>query len=191
MSVGLIYLACLVIGLGYALWTGLLGSHVGGDHGVAGDHGEFLDFDADHGAHSGEVHFTPLSPMVIATFLGAFGGLGVVGHYALALVWWRSLLLAISSGVIIAGVFYYVVKSLYSVTQASSEAHVNELIGESAEVTVEIVPGGTGEITYSALGSRYQSPARAEDAQAAIPRGSRVVIRRIEGGVYFVSPETV
>jgi len=187
MSVGLIYLACLVIGLGYALWTGLLGQHFGADHGDAGHGGEFLDFNTDHGVHHGELQFTPLSPMVLATFLGSFGGLGVVGHYALSLVWWRSLLLALSSGFVIAGVFYYVVKSLYSVTQASSEARVNELVGESAEVTVDIAPGGTGEIVYSSLGTRYQAPARLNEGAQAIARGTTVVIQRIEGGIYYVS----
>jgi membrane-bound ClpP family serine protease len=187
MSVGLIYLACLVIGLGYALWTGLLGTHVGGDHAGAG-HGAFLDFNADHAAHSGEVHFTPLSPMVIATFLGSFGGLGIIGHYALHLVWWRSMVLALTSGVLIAGVFYYVVRSLYSVTEASSEAHVSELVGETAEVTVDIGPGGTGEIVYSSAGSRYQAPARLYEGDQPIKRGARVVIRRTENGIYHVSP---
>nr|HPM78383.1 NfeD family protein [bacterium] len=132
-------------------------------------------------------HFTPLSPNVMATFLGSFGALGVIGHYALHLAWWRSLLLATSSAAIIAGIFYYVIKSLYSITEASSEARVTELIGETAKVSVEIAPGGTGEIVYSAMGSRYQAPARAEDPQRTYTRGESVIIKRIESGIYFVA----
>jgi len=229
MTVGLIYIACLTLGLGYALWTGLLGplfgGDGGGDAGDAGDigghldvgdvgdaggadfgvdvdaggdfgidadaggdagHGEFLDFDSssDHG----EIHFSPISPNVLATFLASFGALGVIGHYALDMAWWRSLILAISSGFILAGAFYYVIKSLYRVTQASSEAHVAELIGEDGELSVGIEPGGTGEIVYVVLGSRYQAPAKAIDSKQAIDRGSRVTIKRIEGGIYYVAP---
>jgi len=193
MTIGLIYIACLTIGIGYALWTGLLGPGFDGDAGGHGgdfsvDHGgEFLDFDSSHG-HGGEVHFTPISPQVLAAFLGAFGALGVIGHYALKLSWWRGLLLASFAGVIIAGVFYYVVRGLYSVTQASSEAHVSDLIGEEAETTVAIPTGGTGEITYSSIGTRYQAPAREYQSQGGIPHGARVEIKRIEGGVYYVMP---
>ncbi|MHA1568703.1 MAG: NfeD family protein [Alphaproteobacteria bacterium] len=214
MWVGLIYLACLVFGVGYALWTGLIGPYFGGD-GDAGDaggadidaggdvghdfgvdigdgdlgHGDVLDFDAAHDL-GGEVQFSPMSPSVLATFLGGFGALGVIGHYALELAWWRSLILASISGVVVAGVFYYVVKSLYSVTQASSEARVAELIGESANVSVEITAGSTGEIVYVALGSRYQSPARHLDSEEPIPRGAKVIIKRVEGGIYYVTPAT-
>lgn len=202
MSVGLIYLACLTLGLGYAIWTGLLGPLFGGDgggHDVGGDvdvgdpgHvdvGEFLDFSGDHDIHVGEVHLSPMSPNVLATFLGSFGALGVIGHYALHLAWWRSLLLACSSAVIIAGIFYYVIKSLYSVTEASSEARVSELIGETAVITVEITVGGTGEIVYSALGTRYQAPARPVDSERGYARGEKVIIKRIEGGIYYVAEE--
>jgi hypothetical protein len=127
----------------------------------------------------------PLSPNVIATFLTCFGAGGMIAVWAFGYGVFRSLLVAVPSGFAFAAIFFYALKMLFSVTQASSEAVVADLVGESGMTTVAIAENGTGEIAYHWLGTRYSAPAKAVDSKP-IPLGQKVIIDRIENGVYFV-----
>ncbi len=181
MGFEIVYLICLVLGLGYALLVGVIGPML--DIGHDGDFGH----DADHGhVGSGDLHLSPLSPNVLATFLVSFGGLGMVAVKGMGMGLFGSLIMASPSGVLIAAVFFYVVKALSSVTQASSEPKVSELIGAQASTATRIETGGTGEIVYQAMGSRYTAPARIDGDDGPIEKYEKVYISRIEGGIYYV-----
>jgi hypothetical protein len=185
----LIFLICLVAGVGWAVLVGVIGPLIGEIAGHAGEiHADHADAGHDHSASlESELIVTPLSPYVISAFLASFGGFGLIGSHALHLGVFGSLLLASPSSLIIAGAFFYTIRAISTVTQASSEARVRDLIGAEAEVSVPIPEGGTGEIVYYALGSRYNSPARTEDG-SPIEHGVKVFITRIDGVIYFVKP---
>jgi len=180
-----VYFICLVFGLGYAMIVGVIGPLF--DIGHDGD----FEHDVGHGdgqidSHMGDLHVSPLSPNVLATFLVSFGGIGLIAVKGMGWGVFGSLLLASPSGVLVAVVFYYTVKALGSVTQASSEAQVSKLVGSEAAATIKIEVGGTGEIVYHALGTRYTAPARIDGEDGPVEKYEKVYITRIEGGIYYV-----
>jgi hypothetical protein len=210
VSIGWLYLFCFCIGLFYAIFTGvfsgLLGGHggeAGGDHGDAGGHGDIGhhgDVSGEGGdvAHQGaatasavahgEVHFSPLSPIVVAMFLVTFGAVGMITSSALGLAAWLSVGISVVCGFAAAGLTFLLVYKVIQATQASSEATVAGLVGETAEVITAIPRDGLGEIAYVARGARYTAPARSETG-ATIPIFTAVVIRRIAGNTFYVAPK--
>ena len=132
--------------------------------------------------------FSPLSPTIIATFITAFGGLGMVfSQMNLKNGVWISALLAVLGGFAIALVFFLVFRQVFRFTQSSSEGKVMELVGETATVITSIPEHGVGEIAYVQGGSRYSAPAR-EESGTTILQGKTVVITRIVGTQFYVAP---
>ena len=212
-----LFLFCFCIGLFYAIFTGvftgLFGGHgeasgghgdLGGGHGDAGGghgdvghgdaggHGADAGHEAGAGAQSavahGEVHFSPLSPIVVAMFLVAFGAAGMITNGALGWPIWLSVSISTVAGLAVAALTFLLFYKLVQATQASSEATVAGLVGEAAEVITAIPRDGLGEIAYVSRGSRYTAPARS-DTGMTIPVFSPVVIRRIAGNTYYVAPK--
>jgi len=186
MTLGNVYFACFIAGIVFAVFQWLF-SHLGGDH--AGDYSSDSSAGghagADHSIDHGEAHVTPISPNVLAAFLTCFGAGGMISTWALGYGLIRSLVVALPCGFIFAAVFYYAIKLLFSVTQASSEAKVADLIGEMAEVSVPITEDSVGEIVYAWLGTRYMAPAKSSDGKP-IERGQKVIIEKVESGIYTV-----
>lgn len=182
----LLFLICLTAGVGWAFIVGILGPLFGGIFEHAGHiGGEDAHADVHHGESTGDQLVTPMSPYVISAFMATFGGIGLISVKALGLGAFGSLLLASPSAVVVAAIFFYSVKLLSSLTQASSEAHVAELVGAEAVITVPVPAGGVGEISYFSLGTRYTAPARSEDHEP-IDRETKVYISRVDAGVYYV-----
>lgn len=177
----LFYAVCLVVGLLFTLISALAGhgfdSH--GDVGTGG-HAE-AGFD-----NSGIPGISFFSPMVLACFLTAFGGLGVVfsGIKATSSVW-------ISAPLSIGGAFcaalfvLWLFNIVFSKSQSSSEAQVASLVGHTATLLSSIPEKGVGEIAYVQASTRYTAPARAEKG-VAIPVGETVRITRVVGTQFFV-----
>lgn len=188
-----VYLGCFIAGLGYSVFaaftSGMFGGH---DVDVA------ADFDADHGFggdghdagmggdYDPDVSFSPLSPVVISTFVCTFGGVGLMGTQMFHLGY-LSILPATPAGFLVAGFVFYLFNKLFSMTQGSSEVHVVTLQGKSAEVILAIPGDGMGEITYSAKGSRYNAAARSISGMD-ISKNSLVVIDKIVGSTFYVKP---
>ena len=194
VTVQYIYLFSLVVGLGYVLLAGMLG-HIGGDADVdAGGH-DFdaggHDFDAGHGDVGGHfdgdpgLHFSPFSPLVIASFVGAFGAVGLMGSGFLPFV--IHLPMAIGGGVAIGFLIAWLMAKLNQMSMAQTDVISTDLIGSDALVSVLVPATGTGEITYEARGSRFNAPAQSE-GKVEIPKNSMVVITRIVGNTFFVKP---
>jgi membrane protein implicated in regulation of membrane protease activity len=124
------------------------------------------------------------SARVMAAFLTAFGGGGVISRYY-HLSHPASSGVGIGSGVVLAGLVYQFARILHS-QQASSEVRMSGLIGKSAEVTVPIPKGGVGQITVVAWGERSTQIARSADG-GAIPNGTEVVITDLRGDSLVVT----
>lgn len=185
-----VYAICFGVGLFFTLLSAVAG-HIFGGHGEAGH-----DFDANghehaHAEAGGGDHdmpgFSPLSPTTIATFITAFGGLGMVlQQIAVTRSPWVSAPTAAVGALGIAAMVFLLFRLIFQRTQASSEGRVADLVGQTATVITPIAPGAVGEIAYVQSGTRYSAPARAEGT-VAIPNGSTVKVARIVGTLFYVS----
>lgn len=187
-----VYLCCFFVGLGFAIIMGLLAGVFGGggDVDVGGD----VDFGGDVGGHDGGlhsgdmVHFSPVSPVVLATFVSTFGGAGIIFKK----VGWAPYIqipAAFGAAFLVAGLVFLGFYKLFQLTQHSSEARQADLIGIEAQVTVRIPIDGVGQIGYTVGSSRYTAPTRALDGKE-IGTQSIVKIVKIVGNIFYVERVT-
>lgn len=180
-----IYLFCLGVGLVFTLLTAFFGHH-----GAMGGHDAHVGGSGGHAEAGGDASDMPgvsiFSPTVMATFVTAFGGFGVIFHEIPAT---RSVLLsaplAAVLALITAGTVLTLLKQLFKVTQGSSEGRVGSLEGVVGNIITPIPQNGVGEIAYVQKGSRYTAPAR-EANGAPVPTGAAVKIVRIVGSQFYV-----
>ncbi|HZE99176.1 MAG TPA: hypothetical protein VE981_19385 [Planctomycetota bacterium] len=187
-----IYLVCFFLGLGFAvlsaLLSGVFSGHMGPHMDIGGAHVDMGGIHTDAGTHvgptDGAVHYQPLSPVSIALFVTAFGGIGMLlkklGQPAYVHV-----PAAAFSGMIAGGVAAYAIFKVMQATQGSSHARTGEEIGSEAEVTISIPNGGLGEIAYVVRGSRFNSPATTVDGKE-LPAGLKVRIVKKTENTYLV-----
>jgi membrane protein implicated in regulation of membrane protease activity len=208
-----IYAGCLLFGLGYALIAVLLGQ-MGGDHGggdAGGDGVDGVDVghagdagDAGGGGHDGhgsesggEGGLSPFSPLMLATFATLFGGLGLVATGLFQVIpivpanvaGVVGMFAAAALSVVLSSYLSFFLVRLFVKSETSSNISSAKLIGREAEVSLEIEPGRTGEVTYLVAGSRQSSMARlAEGVAATIKSGQVVEIVSIVDHVMLVKP---
>jgi membrane-bound ClpP family serine protease len=128
------------------------------------------------------------SPTVIASFVTALGGFGMIfSKIEATRSVWVSAPLSIVCGLAIAGGVFWMFNTLFSKTQSSSESRVGTLVGLSATVISPIPQHGVGEIAYVQSGSRYTAPARTETG-CALSNGATVKINRVIGAQFYVVP---
>jgi hypothetical protein len=180
VSVGIVYVALLVLGVAYALISGALG--------WLSDLGDGGDIHVDASGHLDAGHAHPVSGTTIATFVTGFGAGGIVGHYLLRWTLLPGLALATVTGVALAGAAYVVLELIFRQTQAGSEYAVGETIGREAEVITAIPAGGTGEVAFIVRGQREIAPARLLDG-GALARGRVAVIDKVMGHTLYVRPK--
>ena len=183
MTVYSIYLFCLVVGLAFTLLSVALGHFFGGH----GDHVGGSGGHAEAGADSSDMPgISIFSPTIIAAFVTAFGGFGIIfteiPATGKAVI---SAPLSIVAAFAVAGCLYKFLGMLFSHTQGSSESHVAELVGAEANVITPIPANGVGEIAYVVRGTRYTAPARVESG-GAVANGKSVKIKRIVGTQFYV-----
>jgi len=179
----IIYAICMVVGLMFALVSAvaghLFGGHEGADVGTGG-HAE-AGFD-----DSGVPGISFFSPTVMAIFVTAFGGFGLIfAGIDATQHWWWSAPLAVVCALLTAGGSFGIMNALFKKTQSSSESRVASLVGQPASVITPIPENGVGEIAYIQGGARYTAPARAEKGMP-IGAGKPVRITRIAGTQFFV-----
>jgi membrane protein implicated in regulation of membrane protease activity len=183
MTVYAIYLFCLVVGFVFTLLSALLGHFFGGhgDH-VGGSAGQ-----AEAGADSSDMPgISIFSPTIIAAFVTAFGGFGIIFSEIPATN--RAVVsapLAIVAAFVVAACLYKFLAVLFRHTQGSSEPHVAALVGTVADIITPIPENGVGEIAYVVRGTRYTAPARAEKG-GAVGSGKAVKITRVVGTQFYV-----
>ena len=179
----LFYAVCLTAGLLFTVISALAGHafHGGDGHDIGtGGHAEAgLD-------SSGIPGISFFSPMVLASFVSAFGGLGIVfsGIKATATVW-ISAPLSIAGAFITASAVLWLFNTVFSRSQSSSEGHVATVVGQTASLLTPIPHDGVGEIAYVQAGTRYTAPARSEKG-LAIAIGETVRITRVIGTQFYV-----
>ncbi|MCX6956255.1 MAG: sigma-70 family RNA polymerase sigma factor [Verrucomicrobia bacterium] len=180
-----IYAVCFGVGLLFAILSVIFG-HLGhsGDGGV--DHGADLHGHAEAGFGAHDMPgFEPIGPTTIATFVTAFGGIGMVLNQSASLHRFSGPLAAVGA-LAIAAVVGWGFALVFRWAQGSSEGRISETTGLTATVITPIPAGGVGEIAYVQAGSRYSAPARTEDG-TAFPNGATVRITRVVGTQFYVS----
>ena len=180
-----IYLVCFGVGFLFTI-VGALMADVFGGHDAHVDIGSGGHAEGGFGSHE-MPGFSPLSPTTLATFVTAFGGLGMIFTQVAATQspWLSAPLSAIGGFGIAAGVVK-VFQSIFKRTQSSSESHVSTLAGSAATVITPIPENGVGEIAYVQSGTRYSAPAR-EEHGVPIPNGHTVKITRVVGTQFYVT----
>jgi membrane protein implicated in regulation of membrane protease activity len=153
-TLALFYLFCLLVGLVYSVISVILGGH----HIEFGGH-EMGGHAGGHGTN-GEMTFSPWSPVVIASFITAFGAGGLISYNVFDITGIPSILIGLLFGLVTGVIVFYIFYSIFKVTQSSSEAIVGDLVGSMAEVITPISQNGLGEIAYIIKGSRYTAPAK-------------------------------
>ncbi|MGC9335966.1 MAG: NfeD family protein [Anaerolineae bacterium] len=198
-----VYFALFFVGLGYAIFVVITGGLADVDMpdvdidipqiGLPGDV-DIPGADIQIGAGQGpagidapDVTVSPLSPITIATFVTTFGGVGVLTTQVFEVDPRLSLLWAVGSALLTAGIMYLVSSQFLVRSQASSELRQGELIGMEGEVTVPIGEGSLGQVTYLTKSGRMSSMARSVDGKP-ISRGQSVIIVRTIGAQVFVRP---
>ena len=179
----MIYAICLVVGLTFTVVSVLAGHFFGGhDAHVAGSGGH-----AEAGADASDMPgISVFSPTVMAAFVTAFGGFGLIlTQFPKTSSPVVSAPLSLLGGVAVAGALLVFLRAVFSHTQSSSESHVANLIGAEANVITPIPGNGVGEIAYVVGGTRYTAPARAEN-NASVANGETVKITRIAGTQFYV-----
>lgn len=182
----LVYVICLTVGLVFALYAAIAG-HI---FGHADSHVDGSGGHAEAGADGSDMPgVSAFSPTVIATFISAFGGFGIIFHEIPATrTTWISAPLAMVGAFIVAAVVLSVLNFIFSKTQGSSESKTAKLMGMTATVITPIPANGVGEIAYEQGGTRYTAPARTESG-VEVGSGRMVKIARIVGSQFFVTPE--
>ena len=169
-----IFWVCFGVGVGFVVLSFILGEVFGVFGGGSGS--------CSTGGGSGSA--TPMKPAIIALFLAVFGGSGLIFSQVFYL-WFIIVPLALVAAVIVAGaVFRFVFVPLWRRQNTSSQP-IQSFVDTRATVILAIAEGRFGEITYSANGNTYTSPAKSVDG-APIPRDSIVDIVRIDDGVFYV-----
>jgi membrane protein implicated in regulation of membrane protease activity len=201
MGLFLVYLGCLGFGLIFTLISAFMadvfgghdvGGHDIGGHDVGGhDAGGHDAQDLGTAGHAEAGYdmpgFSVFSPTVVASFVTAFGGFGMIFSKIKATSSpWLSAPLAAACAFLAAAGVVWLFRQIFRRTQSSSESVVATLVGVTASVISPIPENGVGEIAYVQSGSRYSAPAR-EESGLPLPAGQPVRITRIVGSQFYVA----
>lgn len=191
-KVFLVYLICFGVGLLFTIVSAFMAGVFGGGHEMHAEVGGHEAVGADGHAEAGfgsqdMPGFSPLSPTTVASFITAFGGIGMVlSKFEATSPVFISAPLGALGGFGVATLVFMLFRAVFRRTQGSSESKVAQVIGLTATVITPIAAGGVGEIAYIHGGSRYTAPARSEGG-AAFSTGQMVKIARIVGTQFYVT----
>jgi membrane protein implicated in regulation of membrane protease activity len=181
----IVYIACLTLGLLFAIISAFMSHFFGGHDAHAGDVGTGGHAEAGYD-HTGIPGMSFFSPTVLACFVTAFGACGVVlSKIEATKSMWISAPISTVAGLLMATVTFFLFNYMFKRTTSSSEARVARLVGRTASIITPIPANGVGEIAYVQGGTRYTAPARTETG-TPVPAGKPVRITRIVGSDYFV-----
>jgi len=204
-----IYWIMFGVGTAYAVISGIFAGigHMGvegldGGHDLDAGHDFDLGHDLDLGGDLdvghvdpdigsgalGEMHLPAVSPITIGTFLCISGGTGIILKLVMNAHPAVTAALSALAGLLGAAAVFLIIQKMVLTFQGSSESHIRELLGVEAEVTTPIQAGGMGEIAYVSKGSRYSAPARSGQEGGEIAKGTAVVVKRIVGSTFYVTP---
>lgn len=173
----MVFTVCIGAGIAYLVVSWLLGQF-GADHADGDGHVDIDHADAGHGTVS------IFSPKIIALFcvgLGAGGALATVYGFGMT----TSSLIGVASGGSLGGLMLAMLRALHG-QQSTSSLELGSAIGRVGNVTVEVPPGGTGEIGLSVSGQYTTFFARANASDLSIPRGRTVKVVSVSGSTLII-----
>ncbi len=174
------------MGHGFDLGHGAdVGHGVDLEHGMEAGHVDHLGHDFAAEGEAQQPHLLPWNPVIVATFLGGFGGFGLLGSRLFGLGPFFSLLVALPAGFSLAAGIFFLYRLLLAQAGTSSAPTWQDLRSAPARVLISIPQGGLGEVVYEARGFRYTTPARSIDG-GPIPADTPVTILDIVNGVALV-----
>lgn len=179
-----VYFTLLIVGVVYAVVILVAGELHDFDFG-----GSDVDFSGGHDVSfdHGEVSVTSLSPVTVASFVTAFGALGLISTGLFEASSQASLLWAALGALVVAAIAHFAFGYFLIAPQGSSEVTSRYVVGATGEVITPIDEGRLGEVAFVARGSRMTTSARAARGRS-IPRGTEVIIERMVGNVAIVKP---
>jgi hypothetical protein len=89
-------------------------------------------------------------------------------------------------GLLGGGAIYLFLSKVLTSADENLGAEEFGMVGVLGRLSMPIREGGTGELIYSQGGTRRTCGARAEDAGAALSKGSEVLVTRYEKGLAYV-----
>lgn len=188
MDLFLAYVVCFGAGLLFAVVSAIGGHVFGGQEADTGDIGAGGHAEAGFGGDN-MPGVSPLSPTTIASFITAFGGIGMIlSRIEATRSPFISLPLSALGGLAVGIAVFMLFRAVFARTQSSSESRVGGLIGKAATVITPIASGGVGEIAYVDGGVRYTAPARTEGNVHAVS-GDTVHIQRVVGTQFYVTKD--
>lgn len=181
----LFYAVCLIAGLLFTLISAIAGHMFSGGEGHDIGTGGHAEAGFDDAGIPGVSFF---SPVVLASFVTAFGGFGILfSDIEATSSVWMSAPLSIVGALLIAFGVLALFNAIFRRTQSSSESHIASVVGLPASLVSSIPENGVGEIAYVQASTRYTAPARTESG-APINAGKSVRITRVVGTQFFVEP---
>jgi hypothetical protein len=177
-----VYSICLGVGFLFTLASVVFGHLMGGGHEVHfdGGHVEGAGGHAEAGFDNSDMPgVSPFSPTVIASFVAAFGGLGIIFYEIPATrpVWLSAPLSAIGA-FFIAAALVWTLRKLFRATQSSSESKLVDVVGVVGEIITPIPEKGVGEIAYVQKGARTNRRGRPQRRGSEDrPRGGLAILR--------------
>ncbi len=192
----LLFIGCFLLGLLYLLLTAFLGMGHGHGHAMT-HHGHHLHTGAHQHTHTGgqvDKHhqgtgtshfslFAYLNPTSVVLFLLGFGFFGYLLHDTTDFTLPVVLLLAVISGLVIAGLLLALLARLFGASEAATVQDVSDRTGLLGKVSITIQENNIGEILYvSPGGMRKSIPARSVDGQR-LERDQEVVVVNYHRGV--------
>jgi membrane protein implicated in regulation of membrane protease activity len=180
------FLICFLFGIALSalsLLTGFAHLPLGG-HGVHLSHAFHLHAPAHSDTHESG---SPLNLGSLLAFLVWFGGIGFLLHALSPLALLLVLLFSVMAGIAGATVIAFFLVKVLIPAQTEVDPAQYRLEGTAGSITAAIPAGGTGEITYSKVGTRRSDAARSIDGNA-IPHGEEVVIMGYKRGIAYVQP---
>jgi hypothetical protein len=174
----------------------VLSAHLPAAHGpvatahgpAAGGHAPATPGTASQGEGAQTVRGSGVSPFNFSTltaFLAWFGGTGYLLTRYSSLWIGFGLMASVASGLIGGGIIFLFLSKVLISEQENMDPADYEMTGVLGRICSSIRAGGTGEMTYSQMGTRRVCGARSEDG-SAIAKGTEVVVTRYERGIAYV-----
>jgi len=201
----LVFIACFLFGLLFLVIAALLGNFAHGTHSIhgvhAGAHAGHIHVGhnthlvhstqqgvkgsvakASNSAHNNFSVFAIANPTTIALFLLGFGFFGYVFHDTIGFMLPLTLVLALVSGIIVAGLLLAMLGRVFDDSEAETIQDVSDRTGILGKVSITIKGNSIGEVLYvSPGGMRKSVPARSVDGRR-LERDQEVVVVNYQNG---------
>ncbi len=142
-----------------------------------------MELDLDFGDLFGG-GISPLKPIVLASFVTVFGGVGIIGVHSGMGILSTTIIAFVIAFMTAWLLFRYIVVPLYK-AQNTSAVEQQSLIGHIAQVTLGMKEAQFGRMKYVINGNTYTAPAKS-DTKEEIIKGSEVAIVDIQNNTFYV-----